>query len=196
VPKDVFRERVVSLVRDYYAHFGPTLAREYLSERRHQDRLPDAATVDDGGGLVEGSGCTPPRPRPNQLRYRRDCRGEPVQIDGSKRWWLEDRVPRCTLLVYIDDATSDWMHLEMVESERTFSYMRATQAYIERHCKPVAFYSDKHSVFRNNCASANGDGMSPVPEQLKRESLARTVDGVERAIAFLGVPRLMAAMQA
>lgn len=100
------------------------------------------------------------RPRPYQPRYRRDCRGELIQIDGSKHWWFEDRGPQCTLLVYIDDATSELMHLRMVESESTFAYMEATRAYIEAHGKPVAFYSDKHCVFRNNVASARGDGMT------------------------------------
>ena len=74
---------------------------------------------------------------------------------------MEDRGPQCTLLVYIDDATSELMQLKMVESESTFAYMDATREYIERHGKPVAFYSDKHGVFRNNTASANGDGASP-----------------------------------
>jgi len=44
--------------------------------------------------------------------------------------------------------------------------MRATRTYIERHGKPVAFYSDKHSAFRNNVASANGDGMSHLDRAL------------------------------
>jgi hypothetical protein len=35
----------------------------------------------------------------------------------------------------------------MVENESTFAYMEATREYIGRHGKPVAFYSDKHSVF-------------------------------------------------
>src|SRR3546814_7178595 len=53
------------------------------------------------------------------------------------------------------------MHRRLVESEITFSYMEAARAYIERHGKPVAFYSDKHSVFRNARASAaRGDGMT------------------------------------
>ncbi len=53
------------------------------------------------------------------------------------------------------------MHLQMVENESIFAYMEATRAYIERHGKPVAFYSDKHSVFRNARASAaRGDGMT------------------------------------
>jgi len=157
--KDAFRERVVSLVREHYADFGPTLAREYLAER-HDIKIgcETLRQLMMAAGLWKDRDAR--RPRPYQPRYRRDCRGELVQVDGSKHWWFEDRGPQCTLLVYIDDATSELMHLEMVESESTFSYMRATQAYIERHGKPVAFYSDKHSAFRNNRASANGDGMS------------------------------------
>src|SRR3546814_7189197 len=61
------------------------------------------------------------RPRPYQPRYRRDCRGELIQLDCSKHWWFEDRGPQCTLLVYIDDATSELMHLKMVESESNFA---------------------------------------------------------------------------
>jgi hypothetical protein len=52
------------------------------------------------------------------------------------------------------------MQLKMVESESTFAYMDATCEYIERHGKPVALYSDKHTVFRNPKASALGDGMT------------------------------------
>jgi hypothetical protein len=44
--------------------------------------------------------------RIHQPRARRDCLGELVQIDGSEHWWFEDRGPQCTLLVYIDDATT------------------------------------------------------------------------------------------
>jgi len=66
----------------------------------------------------------------------------------------------CTLLVYIDDATSRLMHLRFVETESTFSYFAATQAYLEAHGKPIAFYSDKHSVFRvNKTGGAATDGM-------------------------------------
>ncbi len=159
---DAFRDQVVGLVREYYSGFGPTLAREYLAER-HGIRV-SCETLRQmmiAAGLWKDREAR--RPRPYQPRYRRDCRGELIQVDGSKHWWFEDRGPQCTLLVYIDDATSELMHLEMVESESTFSYMRATRTYIERHGKPVALYSDKHSAFRNNTASANGDGMSKHP---------------------------------
>jgi hypothetical protein len=32
----------------------------------------------------------------------------------------------------------------------TFDYFEATRAYLERYGKPIAFYSDKHAVFRVN----------------------------------------------
>ena len=39
------------------------------------------------------------------------------------------------------------MHLHFTATESTFSYFEATRAYLERHGKPVAFYSDKASLF-------------------------------------------------
>jgi hypothetical protein len=87
--------------------------------------------------------------------------GELIQIDGSEHWWFEARGPQCTLLVYIDDATSRLMHLQFVESESTFAYFHAARAYLEAWGKPVAFYSDKHGVFRvNHPGALGGDGMT------------------------------------
>ena len=157
---DAFRERVIAVVREHYSDFGPTLAREYLAER-HDIHLAceTLRLLMIQAGLWKDRDSR--RPRPYQPRYRRDCRGELVQIDGSKHWWFEDRGPQCSLLVFIDDATSELLYLKMVETENTFGYMDATREYIERHGKPVAFYSDKHSVFRNvNASAARGDGMT------------------------------------
>ena len=39
------------------------------------------------------------------------------------------------------------MQLSFVESESTFAYFGATHAYLDQHGKPVAFYSDRASVF-------------------------------------------------
>jgi hypothetical protein len=101
------------------------------------------------------------RKRVHQPRGRRECVGELVQIDGCEHWWFEDRGPQCTLLVFVDDATSRLMHLQFVESESTFAYFNATRAYLEAWGKPVAFYSDKHGVFRINHEGAlGGDGMT------------------------------------
>jgi hypothetical protein len=101
------------------------------------------------------------RKRVHQPRHRRECVGELVQVDGCEHWWFEDRGPQCTLLVFIDDATSRLMHLQFVESESTFAYFRAARAYLEAWGKPVAFYSDKHGVFRvNQTGAIGGDGMT------------------------------------
>ena len=93
-------------------------------------------------------------PSPHQPRRRRDCLGELVQIDGSEHAWFENRGPTCTLLAFVDDATSRLMALRFVASESAFDYFRTTRTYLETHGKPVAFYSDKHNIFRVN----NGEG--------------------------------------
>src|SRR5215208_1912326 len=99
--------------------------------------------------------------RVHQPRSRRECVGELVQVDGCEHWWFEDRGPQCTLLVFVDDATGRLMHLQFVESESTFSYFQATRAYLEAWGKPIAFYSDKHGVFRvNHEGATGGDGMT------------------------------------
>jgi len=63
--------------------------------------------------------------------------------------------------VFVDDATSRLMHLQFVESESTFAYFNAARAYLEAWGKPIAFYSDKHGVFRvNHPGALGGDGMT------------------------------------
>jgi hypothetical protein len=96
------------------------------------------------------------RMRVHQPRHRRERLGELVQVDGCQHRWLEDRGPPCTLLVFVDDATGRLMQLRFVESESTFSYLRAARDYLEAHGRPVAFYSDKHTVFRVAGASRDG----------------------------------------
>jgi hypothetical protein len=62
--------------------------------------------------------------------------------------------------VYIDDATGRLMELRFVKSESTFDYFASTMTYLGRHGKPVAFYSDKHSIFRlcHQGATGRADG--------------------------------------
>jgi transposase len=143
----VLRERALDLVRGRYADFGPTLACEKLTERYGIDisRETLRSWMIDAGLWVPRS----QRPRRvHQPRQRRSALGELVQIDGCEHAWFEDRGPKCTLLVYVDDATSRLMELRFVASESAFDYFTSTRAYLERHGKPVAFYSDKASIFR------------------------------------------------
>lgn len=150
-------KRAIRLIRERYQDFGPTLAREKLAEC-HGLRLAKETVR----RLMVDAGLWVPRkqrpPKVHQPRNRRACRGELIQIDGSDHRWFEDRGHACTLLVYIDDATSQLMHLHFTESESesTFSYFTATRAYLHRHGKPLAFYSDKASVFRSNHKEPQG----------------------------------------
>jgi Winged helix-turn helix len=157
---ETFRRTVLALVREHYRDFGPTLAVEKLVERHglrvgvetlRQWMMADGLWTDRRHKL----------PSPHQPRRRRDCLGELVQIDGSEHAWFEDRADKCTLLAFVDDATSRLMQLRFVASESAFDYFRATRAYLETHGKPVAFYSDKHSIFRvNNKDAQGGEGIT------------------------------------
>jgi len=152
-------DRVLSIIRDRYADFGPTLACEKLYEC-HDIRLAKETVRK----LMTDAGLWVPRrqrpPKVYQPRARRACLGELIQIDGCDHRWFEERAPACTLLVYVDDATSRLMMLHFTQTESTFSYFEATRAYLERYGKPVAFYSDKYSVFRSPTAGKTGSSVT------------------------------------
>src|SRR3979490_2361186 len=156
----VLRAEVTGIIRERYADFGPALAGEKLAElhgiRLARETIRQWMMV---AGLWKDRR---QRMRPvHQPRHRRDYVGELIQIDGSQHWWFETPGPQCPLLVYIDDATSRLVQLQFVETESTFDYFEATRAYLERYGKPIAFYSDKHAVFRVNKNDAvGGDGMT------------------------------------
>ena len=139
------RDRAVALVRERYADFGPTFAHQELTEEHALTLSVETLRA----GMIAADVWVPRVHRARrsyQPRERRACRGELLQIDGSDHAWFEDRGPRCTLLVYIDDATSDLMALCFADVESTFDYCHATRRYLERYGKPMAFYSDRHSI--------------------------------------------------
>lgn len=83
-------------------------------------------------------------------RERRERRGELVQIDGSLHAWLEDRAPKACLILFVDDATSEALAGQFVDQESYFAYGMVCKAYFRSVGVPVAFYSDKFSVFKVN----------------------------------------------
>src|ERR1700692_2789502 len=152
---ETFRHTVLALVRQHYPDFGPTFAAEKLAacqglrlgvETLRQWMMADGLWIDRRHRL----------PSPHQPRRGRGCLGELVQIDGSEHAWFEARGEMCTLLAFVDDAPSRLMQLRFVVSASAFDYFRATRAYLEAHGKPVAFYSDKHGIFRVNAKDAIG----------------------------------------
>ena len=146
------RLKSLNLVADQFHGFGPTLAHKKLTTVHGLDLSLETLRC-----WMIAADLWIPRSkrlkRPYQPRYNRDCYGELLQIDGSHHDWFEGRAPKCCLLVFIDDATGKLQHLRLCESESTFDYMISTRLYVEQHGKPLAFYSDKHSVFRVNQSS-------------------------------------------
>ena len=90
-----------------------------------------------------------------------------VQFDGSPHDWFEGRAPSCTLLVAVDDATRELTKLKFVPSESTRSIMGTMQEYIEQHGRPLAFYTDKHSVVKVNSRNPEGEFITQVERALK-----------------------------
>jgi transposase len=161
------KQAVIDLLHSRYPDFGPTLAHEKLTEV-HELKLGKESVRQ----LMIAEGLWKPRKVKRkpvyQLRLRRACRGELVQIDGSPHAWFEDRGPKCSLLVYIDDASGELMELYFAPAETTFSYFAASRRYLSRHGRPMAFYSDKHGIFKVNIKNAlTGSGMTQFGRALK-----------------------------
>lgn len=153
------QQYATELIRSNYADFGPTLAAEMLAEKHALKVSRETLRkwmVEDGLWQSRKQ-----RRSFHQPRLRREAYGELIQIDGSEHRWFEDRAAPCSLLVFIDDATGKLMQLRFVPSESTFSYFEALRPYLNAHGCPVAFYSDKHSVFRvTNSNAKGGQGMT------------------------------------
>lgn len=81
----------------------------------------------------------------------------------------------CTAIVYVDDATSRLMVVRFAGSESTFAYFEATREHLERHGKPLAFYSDKAGIFRVNRADA---AWGPGYTQFGRALYELNIDGI------------------
>ena len=169
---------ILRLLKEKYEDFGPTLAAEKLLELEGI-----AVSRETIRQLQIGAKLWKPKRRRVrrvfQTRERRPRYGELVQIDGSPHAWFEDRAPKCTLIVFIDDATSRLTGLRFVPAETTLAYLTVLRAYILTHGRPLAFYSDRHGIFRVNAKAAeSGDGKTEfgrVVERLNIESIqART----------------------
>jgi len=140
--------KAVALVRRHYPDFGPTFANEKLRTRHHVALWTETLRQ----GMSQAGLWRPRRPRAQHRawRPRRACVGELVQLDGSDHAWFEARRPRCVLLSYVDDATSQTLAGEFIDVEDTSTLLRTTKTYLQRYGRPLAFYVDKDSIYRIN----------------------------------------------
>jgi transposase len=163
---------VKNLLLGKYRDFGPTLASEKLAEREGIKVSRETVRKFQ----IELGVWKPKRRRHKrvfQLRERRPRFGELIQIDGSPHDWFEGRGPRCALIVFIDDATGRLTALQFAPAETTSAYLRALASHVQAHGCPMAFYSDRHGIFRVNAKqAAGGDGKTEfgrVAERLRIE---------------------------
>lgn len=175
------RGQVMRLLEGKYKGFGPTLAAEYIADQEKiQVSRETLRQWMSNAGLW--------RPRKARMaaihvwRERRACFGELVQWDTSEHDWLEGRSPHPVYLIsMIDDATSR-LYGRFVDSDSTLSNLRVLGDYLRGWGRPVAFYTDKGSVFKINRPSS-------LEEQLDDEPV-RTQVG--RALAELNIESIAA----
>ena len=141
------RQKVMSiLLLPEWKGFGPTLASYHLA-KDHDIRIGREALrkMMISGGLWRAK-----RQKIEDVhtwRPRRSCRGELVQWDTSEHDWLEGRGEKLYLISMIDDATSQLL-AQFVRSDSTAENMRMLRRYLESNGRPVAFYTDKASLFQ------------------------------------------------
>ena len=165
-------ERIAALLKSVYDDFGPTLAAEKLAERDGIEVSRETVRA-----MQVKLGLHKPKTRKakrvHALRERRPRFGELIQIDGSPHDWFEGRGPRCTLIVFIDDATGALTGLHFAPAETTRAYLVALKAHILAHGRPLALYSDRHGIFRVNAKeAASGDGKTEFGRVAERLGIA------------------------
>lgn len=169
--------RIAAALRERYSDFGATFSAEKLLQ--HEGIEVSAETVRQ---IQIRLGLWRPKTRRAkrvfQTRERRSRFGELIQIDGSVHDWLEGRGPKMTLIVFIDDATGRLMALRFAPSETTRAYVETLRDHVRAHGVPLAFYSDRHGIFRVNAKDAEtGDGLTAfnrVTDRLGIEQICAT----------------------
>ena len=135
------------LQREEYAGFGPTFAKEKLRQR-HGYYLSDETLRN---WMIEEDLWQEKARRERkvyQRRVRRARFGELLQGDGSRHAWFEDRGEECTIVIFVDDATSRITAARFTPAEATVAYQEILEDHLRRYGKPLALYVDKHSIFR------------------------------------------------
>jgi Helix-turn-helix domain len=138
-----FRQAVLLAYRQRYADFGPTFACEKLAD----EGLAVVPQTLRRWLIAEGLWQRRRRRDPHRSRRpRRDSFGELVQIDASIHDWLEGRGEEPVLITLIDDATS-YVMARFYPSGTGEAHMDLVERWLRRHGRPLAFYSDRHSIF-------------------------------------------------
>jgi hypothetical protein len=137
------------LKRKEYTQFGPTLAKEKLREQHGYYVSKETLRK----WMIEESLWEAKRKKERCIhprRLRRGRFGELLQGDRSPHDWFEERGPRCSLVIFVDDATSRLTTRKFVPAETIEVYHTILEEHLKKYGRPLGLYTDKHSIFRTS----------------------------------------------
>jgi transposase len=146
IDADLEQKAVAILSRPVYRGFGPTLASEYLAKKHDIEVSRESVRQ----WMMEAKLWRTRKQHVEKIhewRPRRSRFGELVQWDTSDHAWLEGRGEDILLINMIDDATGRWF-ARFVASDSTVENMNLLESYVKKHGRPLAFYTDKASLFQ------------------------------------------------
>src|SRR5882762_10061419 len=146
IEKKIERQAVKILSSPVYEGFGPTLAAEYLGNKHGIEASKETVRQ----WMIRGKLWRAKKDNVKQVhcwRPRRSRFGELVQWDTSEHDWLEGRGEKLYLIAMIDDATSR-LFARFVRHDSTEENMKLVWSYLEKFGRPIAFYTDKASLFQ------------------------------------------------
>ena len=166
VSADTEQEAVAILSRPVYRGFGPTLASEYLAKKHQIEVSRETVRL----WMIKAKlwrGRKQHVEEIHEWRERRSRFGELVQWDTSDHDWLEGRGDEMLLINMIDDATGRWFG-RFVTSDSTVENMNHLERYLQKHGRPLGFYTDKASIFQTaektkRDGSRSGKGRAELP---------------------------------
>jgi transposase len=145
IAKTVEEEAMQILSADLYKGFGPTLASEYLADQHDIEVSKETLRQ----WMIRAKLWRAKEQKTKVLhvwRPRRSRLGELAQWDTSVHDWLEGRGEKLYLIAMIDDATSR-LFARFVRHDSTGENMKLLWGYLEKSGRPLAFYTDKASIF-------------------------------------------------
>jgi transposase len=187
------KERALSLYREQYSDYGPTLAAECLSK---EDGIEVKVTTLRRWLVAAGLWERKRKRRKHRLRRaRRSHFGELVQLDGSHHDWFEGRrlvgqpasrreIPYAgwaVLMVMIDDATGR-VFARFYENESWHSAADVFTEYVARYGLPRGLYVDQAAIYRAD--------REPTSEEILADKQPETQYG--RAMRELDVELILA----
>jgi transposase-like protein len=186
IAKSVEEEAMQILSADLYKGFGPTLASEYLADKHDIEVSKETLRQ----WMIRAKLWRTKEQKVKAVhvwRPRRSRLGELVQWDTSEHDWLEGRGEKLYLIAMIDDATSR-LFARFVPHDTTEENMKLLKSYLERFGRPLAFYTDKASIFRTaekRRRDEPGVDKDPVemPDQKQRRMVSLVQDKVTHGSA-------------